>query len=220
MIRRILPPSSTRRAPAQPARGMMRALTITALLASLALSLPLRAASTLPADYYDILNRKNIFSRNRIIPRRDDPTGRPPPRGSRRVYTPVLIGAMAEDDGFVAFIVDPESHNIVSVRPGDILPSNAGTLKEVTLDYIITDPGSGKPQTRVVIGQNILGGAAEYPDSEDTSASSGDSGSAPATTADNHDNIAAQPAGPTPAGGSVDDIAERLRKRRQAQLGK
>ncbi|HUO07386.1 MAG TPA: hypothetical protein VM008_03730 [Phycisphaerae bacterium] len=221
MIPHLLPSSSLQqRPPAQPARGTVRAFIATALLTTLALALPVRAASTLPSDYYDILNRKNIFSKNRIIPRRDEGPTRPRGPQVHKVYTPVLIGAMLEDDGYVAFIVDPESHNIVTARSGDVLPSNAGTLKEVTLDYIVTDPGKGKPANKVLLGQNILGGAAEYPDSDNASASSGDSGSAPSANPDNHGEAGTQPAGPAPAGGSVDDITERLRKRRQAQLGK
>lgn len=176
-------------------------------------------ASNLGSEY-DILNRKNIFSKNRLAPQRE---GRPDNgRRSRRTYTPVLIGVMREDDGFIAFIVDPESRDISGVRQGDVLPSNAGTLKEVTLDYIITDPGNGKPPTRVLIGQNILGGAPEYPDaSADSSDNDGPTASTPAPAGPGRPGPqTAGPAGPAPSGASTDDIVERLRKRRQQQLGK
>ncbi len=130
---------------------------------------------------------------------------------------------MLEDDGYVAFIVDPRSHDITSVRAGDLLPSNAGTLKDVTLDYIITEPGSGKPTTRVMIGQNILGGAPEYPDASDDASADNPDAAGPSTQPANAAASGSSGCTSPPtnsSGGGVDSIAERLRKRRQQQLGK
>jgi hypothetical protein len=81
----------------------------------------------------------------------------------------------------VAFIVDPRSHDITSVRAGDVLPSSAGVLKDVTLDYVITDPGNGKPPTRVNIGQNILGGLPEYPSANDDDSADSPDAAGPST---------------------------------------
>ena len=203
----------------------MKRPTLLVALAFLALA-PLTAGAVNLGKDYDVLNNKNNFSKNRTVYHRDPNR---PVRDVRvrtqRTYTPIIIGAMLEDDGYVAFIVDPRSRDITSVRPGDVLPMSAGTLKEATLDYIITDPGNGKPPTRVIMGQNILGGAPEYPDSSDdalrriartppahprnrASAASGTTGAKPADSST-----------PAASDGSVDSIAERLRKRRQQQLG-
>ena len=118
-----------------------------ALAVALFAAAPLSAGAANLGKDFDILNTKNIFSKHRITPRRDpnhtQPVGpvRPP-----RVYTPVLIGAMLEDDGYVAFIVDPRTREIVSVRTGDVLPNGAGTVKE------ITTPGDGPTVTPSVVG--------------------------------------------------------------------
>ena len=175
---------------------------------------------------YDVLSRKDIFSKNRISNNRDSNSQRnnnKQGRTQRRSYTPILIGSMLEDDGYVAFIVDPESRNITTVRAGDVLPGTAGTLKEATLDYIVTDPGNGKPPTRVLMGQNILGGVAEYPDPN--AEASADTSSGPSTQPSaggppGGGNPGAAPAGGAPSGGAVDDIVARLRAKRLQQLGK
>jgi hypothetical protein len=198
------------------------------LLLAATLCLGATAPSTPAPNFnkdFDTLVTKNIFSKNRIRNRPDINNGRGPnwrPPRPPKVYTPVLIGVMLEDDGYVAFIVDPKSREITTVRPGDELPSGAGTLKDVTLDYIITDPGNGKPSKRVLIGQNILGGVPEYPDSSDDSIADNSETSGPSTQPGAASASPASPAqsGATPSGGNVDDIAERLRKRRQQQLGK
>jgi hypothetical protein len=177
-------------------------------------------AAGLGSDY-EVLSRKNIFSKNRITVRPDNGGPRIRTSGRNKVYTPVLIGSMLEDDGYVAFIVDPATRDITTVRAGEVLPSNAGTLKEATLDYIITDPGNGKPQTRVLMGQNILGGVAEYPDPNADASADSDTG--PATQPTRIGPSA--PGGDTspaagPGGGAVSDIAARLRAKRLQQLGK
>jgi hypothetical protein len=211
----------TRRPPAQPARGIGRSSAhLTLLLTGLLLAAPLHAAE-LGKDF-NVLNDKNIFSKNRVVFHAN--TQPRDPRAARtrtRTYTPVLMGAMLEDDGYVAFIVDPQSKAITTVRPGDALPSNAGTLKEVTLDYIITDPGNGKPLTRVNMGQNILGGTAEFPGPDDEANAENPNVSGPSTQPGAAAGPSAPGAGPAaPSDASVDSVVERLRKRRLQQMGK
>jgi hypothetical protein len=132
-----------------------------------------QTAPRLPADY-DILMRTSIFSRDRQVQNRfGDNTGRlRQPRTQRvRVYTPILAGAMVEDDGyFVAFIADPGTGLMTGYRIGDVLPSNAGTIKDITLDDITTIAADHTTK-KIDIGETITGGAAEYP-----------SDSSPATT--------------------------------------
>ncbi|MGN6368723.1 MAG: hypothetical protein ACTHN5_10710 [Phycisphaerae bacterium] len=195
------------------------------LVAAAILAAPLSAGAADLSKDFDVLNNKNIFSKHRIIPHRDANHTQPvrPPRPPK-VYTPVLIGAMLEDDGYVAFIVDPKSREIVSVRAGDVLPNGAGTVKDITLDYITTEHGSGKPVTKVAIGQNILGGTAEFPNGNDASAenaeAAGPSTQGGAASSAGSGAQSGQPSGPPSSGGNVEDIAERLRKRRMQQLGK
>jgi len=188
-------------------------------------------AANLGSDY-DILNRKSIFSKDRVpAPREDRENGvsrRDRQRTQRRSYVPVLVGVMLEDDGYVAFIADPSSNDIITVRPGDALPSSAGVVKDVTLDYIETVATADKPIKRVLVGQNILGGVAEYPDAN-AGDGSGDAGatatsaSTDNTAGDNNNggsSASPAPSGPAPTGNSPDDIAERLRRRRLAEMGK
>ncbi len=204
----------------------MKRPTLLVALAIVALA-PLSAGAATLGNDFNILNNKNIFSKNRGISHPIGPgIGVGNPRNhTQRVYTPILIGAMLEDDGYVAFIVDPRSRDITSVRPGDELPMNAGTLKVVTLDYVITDPGGGKPPTRVTIGQNILGGLPEYPDASDDDSADNPDAAGPSTQPGGAATGTAgvKPADSStaaPSDGSVDSIAERLRKRRLQQLGK
>jgi hypothetical protein len=207
------------------------------------------AAPMLPNDY-DQLNRKSIFSKNRQ-------TSNPYNQGNIRVrttrvprnYTPVFIGALAEDAGyFVAFIEDPASGKMMTLIEGDPLPNNAGTIKNIALDYIETSSVTpGGPDKKIMIGQTILGGVAEYPTGDDQSSGPGpmqngpggggprfgnngpggppdDNGAGPDDNGDGGPggppNVSSSPAAPAPpSDGGSDDLITRLRKRRQAQLG-
>ncbi len=197
----------------------MKRPTLLVALALLALA-PLTAGAVNLGKDYDVLNNKNIFSKNRTVYHRDPNR---PVRDVRvrtqRTYTPILIGAMLEDDGYVAFIVDPKSRDITSVRPGDVLPMSAGTLKEATLDYIITDPGNGKPADPRHHGpEHSRRRCPEYPDSSDDATADSPDASGPSTQPGSaaSGTTGGKPADsstPAASDGSVDSIAERLRKR-------
>jgi hypothetical protein len=154
-----------------------------------------QTAPKLPSDY-DVLTRKSIFSRDRVV-RPQDGSGnwkknRPRYTQPVRNYTPILIGAMVEDDGyFVAFIADPATGLLTSFRTGDTLPMNAGTIKEITLDNITT-VGADHGTHKIDIGENILGGAAEYPSAEASAAPSAET----ATTGPAGDGNGDENAGP------------------------
>jgi hypothetical protein len=149
---------------------MMRQMTTFGfLMVALATAGWAQTAPKLPPDY-EVLTRKSIFSRDRVT--------RPPNEGGHsswntshrrptapRIYTPILVGAMVEDDGyFVAFIADPASGLLTGYRVGDTLPMNAGTIKEISLDDLTTTVGT--TTHKIAIGDNILGGSAEYPSAE------------------------------------------------------
>ncbi len=80
-----------------------------------------------------------------------------------RVYTPIFIGALLQDDGsFVAFIADPATGQLATFRAGDALPMSAGSIKEISLDDL-TVTAADHSTKKIAMGQNILGGSAEYP---------------------------------------------------------
>jgi hypothetical protein len=165
------------------------------------------ATRSLPPDY-EVLNRKSIFSKDRT--RASDRGGRGFDRGvsfPRAAQPPVFIGTVLEDDGFVGFIESPDSGQLLQIHRGDKLPNGAGSVAELTLDYLEIAPDPASPQLppkRIVVGQTLLGAAPVLP-----AASTEPSGAEGAATT-------TAPA----SSGAADSLIERLRRRRQQELGK
>lgn len=168
------------------------------------------SSRSLPGDF-DVLNRKSIFSKDRT--RRPDGYER---RGSsgvavvRAAQAPVFKGAVLEDAGYVGFIENVDTGEVMVVRRGDKLPNGGGRVADLTLDYmdIGAEGGSAGATKRIAVGEDLLGVAAvaAAPRVAATTEASGGDGAAastaPATT------------------GTADDLIERLRRRRQQELGK
>jgi hypothetical protein len=160
---------------------------------------------SLPADY-DVLNRKSIFSKDRRRADRRSFDGNGGSFAVRPPQTPVFIGTVLEDDGFVGFIESPDSGQLVQIRRGDKLPNGLGTVAELSLDFVDVAP-EGDAQAaprRVAIGQNLLGGVPAAPAA--TTQAAGAEGAATSTA-------------PASSGGT-NDLIERLRRRRQQELGR
>lgn len=168
----------------------------------------------LPVEY-DILNKKSIFSKDRS--RRSDYADRRPRMDVpvRVVHAPVFKGAVLEDAGFAGFVENLDTGEMLVVRVGDALPNGAGTVADLTLDYMdISGNGAaaGTVTKRINVGEDFSGAAptavttvAPVATTEGSGGSGGTAG--PASTA------------PAATGGAVDDVAERMRRRRQQQLG-
>jgi hypothetical protein len=178
----------------------MRVMIMGAVLLATAGAATAQMAPRMPADY-DILNRVSIFSRDRQAAQ--SPFGRSG-RGNRgnftprvrvqRNYTPVLVGTMVEDDGYiVGFIADPATGLMTSVRIGDVLPNSAGTVTEITLDDMTTT-GLDHATHKIDIGETILGGSAEFP-SADAPATTETASTGPAGDGSGDDNGAPPPSG-------------------------
>jgi hypothetical protein len=163
------------------------------------------STAALPKDY-EILNRKSIFARDRV--------SRVPSTGPALVAAgpvsssvPVLVGIVRDDLGFVAAFEWPDSGKIVQVHAGEQLPDKAGTVVEITLDYLdfiaSPAPAPGQPARRIQVGRNLQGVDALLPSS---------------TAATQPADAAATAAAPGSADG--DDLLARMRRRRQQEMNR
>jgi hypothetical protein len=167
---------------------------------SLVVVLASAALADLPRNY-EILGRKSIFARDRVSRVAGSERLRwqsSPARSS----VPVLIGILREEAGFAAALESPDTGKQTQVRIGDALPGNAGTVSDITLDYLEFVTAAGQPPTRVPVGRNLQGAETSV--------------AAPAT------QPATQPttgeAAPAPAEG--DDLLSRMRQRRQQEMNR
>ena len=189
-------------------------------------------------DDFRILTDRNIFDRNRR-----PPVVRPPRiEGSRPTITPqpprpvdtdqyiVLLGIGLEGPQYTAFFEDSKAGKILQVLTGDVV--GKGRLRAVNLDSVQYDRGG---QFRIVkVGYTLTGTQAAsmgfaMPAPSASAAASGTSRSgsstgssrtpttAPATT----QPTTAPSAGATsaPASDGLQDILERMRQRREQELG-
>ena len=190
-------------------------------------------------DDFRILTDRNIFDRNRR-----PPVVRPPRiEGSRPTITPqpprpvdtdqyiVLLGIGLEGPQYTAFFEDSKAGKILQVLTGDVV--GKGRLRAVNLDSVQYDRGG---QFRIVkVGYTLTGTQAAsmgfaMPAPSASAAASGTSRSgsstgssrtpttAPATT----QPTTAPSAGATsaPASDGLQDILERMRQRREQELGR
>jgi hypothetical protein len=171
-------------------------------------------ADVLPRSY-DILNRKSIFARDRV-------SRSPSERGwgqsrftAATPSTPVLVGLLLEDVGFVAVLELPDSGKLIPLHIGDALPGSAGTVSDITLDYLEFVPAPGRPPVRILVGRNLQGADAPIAVAAATTQPVGAS-----------DATALPPAGAggdattQPAAGDGDDLLTRMRRRRQQEMNR
>jgi len=143
-----------------------------------------------PWEGYEILVTRNIFSQVRGRRALEAQPQEPDPE--RFVY---LRGVMRRAQGFVALLEDTRSGQVISCRSGDHVVR--GEVKEVTLDGIrYVQDGA---EVAVSVGENLEKGAPAV-------ASGQAAGSAQEA--------------PRPASGAAADALEKMRQRRQQELGK
>ncbi len=159
---------------------------------------------------FDIILKRNIFSRQRTSVRRMEET-----RESGPVVTPnpesyyLLKGVVQENDDFIAFIEDTQSGTVLRLRRGD--PVARGTIKTLTLDgleYRMED------KTVVVrLGFDLEGGRAAVATGPMMELPAASVPPPPATGRP----APAQPS--TAPSGAEADILKRLMEQRKQQLG-
>ena len=154
------------------------------------------AQAALPKEY-ESLNRKSIFSRERIA--RAAPTTAPSVAASpssRPSRSPVLVGTLEQEEGFVAIFEVPGQMQFARCRLGDLLPDGSGTVSHITLDYLECVSGNSSTR-RIAVGSTVQGDPSALPP---TSPASG-TGDA------------------SLAGNDGDDLLTKMRKRRKREAG-
>ncbi len=155
---------------------------------------------------YDIILRRNIFSRNRQAFRPREATEEP-----QQVAMPnpesyyILKGIVQENDEFIAFVEDKRNGGVLRLREGDSVAR--GLIKALNLDTL--DYEMGDQVTSIRLGSDLEGGYGAV-----TSDDVMEWSQTPATTA--------QPAqsGPQPPpSGDEAEILRRLMEQRKQQLG-
>ena len=156
---------------------------------------------------FDIILKRNIFSRQRRPARREEQVERAAPPAPNVESYYVLRGVVQENDDFIAFIEDTQTGTVLRLRRGD--PVARGTIKALTLDgleYQMEDKA-----VRVELGLDLEGGHGSSTSSQmmDFTAIP-----APSTTGQ-----PAQTPAATPPSGAEADILKRLMEQRRQQLG-
>jgi hypothetical protein len=191
-------------------------------------------------DDFRILTDRNIFDRNRRPPvartvsRQGPNTPSIPSQPPRPVDTDqyiVLLGIGLEGPQYTAFFEDSKAGKILQVLTGDVV--GKGRLRAVNLDSVQYDRG-GKFST-VKVGYTLTGTRAASmgfatPAPSPIAAASGTSRSgssrltsmAPTTSPATTQPTTAPSAGATsaPASDGLQDILERMRQRREQELGR
>jgi len=149
-------------------------------------------------DDYEVVVERNIFSRSRGRPRERAGTQDPqaPPRPERYI---VLRGVVQQGEELIAFLEDGRTGVTSRARIGDAIAS--GRLSGITLDSVQYE-SDGQTAT-IEIGKNLVGGGS-------AAASPFDLFEAP--------GAATSEEGAT-AGGNEAAILERLRQKRERELG-
>lgn len=144
-----------------------------------------------PWQDYEVLVRRNIFSRNRgrPIPGTDEPERREAPQPEQFMF---LRGVLRTNGEFVALLEDMGSGQVLRVRQGDaVLAGEVGKVWLDGVDYV----RDGETIT-IAVGGNLLRGAAAA-----AVASVSAAASAPEVSRD------------------AADVLERLRQRRMREFG-
>jgi len=180
---------------------------------------------------YSILVQRNIFDRNRRAP----VVRKPQPPRPKPAYTPpkpvdtdqyfVLRGIALEGSQFTAFFEDTRAGKILQVRPGDVV--GKGRIPAINIDS--AQYQRGEKLNVVLVGHTLAGSRApsagfETPaPSPSAKTASTAIPAAPSPKTSTTTQPTAAPAGtPTsaPASGGLQDILERMRRRREQELGR
>ena len=159
-------------------------------------------------ERYEQVVDLNIFVRSRG--RRSSPTRREGAQDAAPVAMPaphlVLRGVSRRGDAWIAFVEDIRSERVLRVTSGDEL--NGGRVESVSIAGI--KYRYGEATVDVIVG-GMVGGSRSAPDAAVSAEATGDSSTSSTTGAK------------SAAAGKADkesSILERLRRKREAQLGK
>jgi hypothetical protein len=188
----------------------------TVLGLALALTVPVSAQSSrgLPAEY-ETLATKSIFAKDRSSQRVWRNTTENATLPARTRAQPILIGVLHDDQGYVAYIEDPELGKTIAARLGETLPLNAGTVYDLTLDALIIQSGTEAEPVlrRIAVGQTLAGMAPPIVAPTSTPVATNNS----ATTTQPGTTSATPSTPPVTSGGG--DVIEQMRRRRLKELG-
>lgn len=155
-------------------------------------------------DDYSILETRNIFLRDRSVPRQRVQTPaapRPaPPRPERDI---VLTGVVRRDGEYVAFFENRRTGETSRLQVGD--PLLQGRIAGIALDHVMYETDSRSAQ--VGLGMDLDGAA--------SSAAASATAPTPASTAG-----AGTPAAPSATPEDRASVLERLRQRRQQEMNR
>ncbi len=179
-----------------------------------AVSASLRGGGTVPPmpRDYSIFNYRSLFMRGRVPAAGRDSSRSRESSSSDRTFdgfkTPeeafVFNGVTQTDEGAEAFIENLSTKKVSLVRVGQSIATGKITGISIhTLQYT-----AGGKSIRIEIGQNLAGVVAEPSTAVST-----------ASTTQPADAPAGMPGASPPIPGGTDDILERMRKRREAELG-
>jgi len=155
---------------------------------------------------FDIILKRNIFSRQRTAPRPVVERKEQPPRVMPNPESYYLLkGVVQENDDFIAFIEDTQSGTVLRLRRGD--PVARGAIKTLTLDgleYVMEDKPTGVP-----LGRDLEGGHGNLSTRQmlDLAATMPTTSLSPTQTT------------PTAPSDAESDVIRRLMERRKQQLG-
>ncbi len=156
-------------------------------------------------DRYKTIVDKNVFSRNRgPRMRREMPVVTEEYRPERNIK---LTGIVQQDGEYIAFLEDTRAQKTTRVRAGESVLS--GRVKSIELDKIEYEAGDAT--TVVTIGERLDSSTAAVSAGGDTATAA-----APATETVTQE---AAPSGSTAGLEGAAAIMERLRQRRQKELG-
>ncbi len=155
-------------------------------------------------DNDKVVVERNIFRRDRRRAPKTvfAPAKEPPPRPERYI---VLTGIVQQSKGHIAFLEDTRTGTTTRVRIGDSVAE--GKLKDITLDYVEYE--SNGDVARIEIGKNLDGSVSTPAIPQESSEEDG----TPDVPA------AGTPGDGAAAGGDEAAILERLRQKREKELG-
>ncbi len=175
---------------------------------------------------FSILLERNIFDRNRrppvvrtTQPARPRPTYVPPKPVDADQYF-VLRGIALEGSQFTAFFEDTRAGKILQVKPGDAV--GKGRIPAVNIDS--AQYQRGEKLAIIHVGHTLTGSRAPAAGFETPAPSpvASTSRTAPSTSSATTQPTTAPAGEPTsaPASGGLQDILERMRRRREQELGR
>lgn len=159
-------------------------------------------------DDYRLIVERNIFLRDRHRPSAPRPTYTPSSSPKPPDPQMILCGVADQDGAPTAFFEDDQTGQITKLQVGQRI--RGGSIVGVSLDGVDYQTASGI--RRVAIGQTLSGATASLASTSPTTATATSAPGGPAAT-----TSAAASSGTGDK--AADDIAERMRQRRLAELG-